>query len=377
MAMTIDSLAQSRSRQLKFLRAVTIGLAIGLAAPAFAEDLPEVQRLIKQGQYPQALEKVDAYLSTRPKDAQGRFLKGLIYTEMNKPTEAIGIFTRLSEDYPELPEPYNNLAVLYAQQRQYDKARTALEMAIRTHPSYAIAYENLGDVYAKLASQAYDRALQLDGSNTGTQNKLALIRDLISDSGKSNVKPTPAAAPVVAAAAPPPAPAKVAEVKPAAPPTVSIVSTTPAASAPATPAAVQPPPAPAVKAAETKPTPEPVPAPKADTAGDDIARAINAWASAWERKDMKAYLDAYAADFRTPKGISRKSWEAERTKRIAGKGGKISVKIEDLRTTVNGDSATVKFRQHYKAPGLNSTATKTMALARTGNRWLIKEENAR
>lgn len=376
MAMTIDSLAQSRSRQLKFLRAVTIGLAIGLAAPAFAEDLPEVQRLIKQGQYPQALEKVDAYLSTRPKDAQGRFLKGLIYTEMNKPTEAIGIFTRLSEDYPELPEPYNNLAVLYAQQRQYDKARTALEMAIRTHPSYAIAYENLGDVYAKLASQAYDKALQLDGSNTGTQNKLALIRDLISASGKSNVKPTPAAAPVVAAVAPP-APAKVAEVKPAAPPTVSIVSTTPAASAPATPAAVQPPPAPAVKAIETKPTPEPVPAPKADTAGDDIARAINAWASAWERKDMKAYLDAYAADFRTPKGISRKSWEAERTKRITGKGGKISVKIEDLRTTVNGDSATVKFRQHYKAPGLNSTATKTMALARTGNRWLIKEENAR
>ncbi len=59
------------------------------------------------------------------------------------------MFTKLSEDYPELPEPYNNLAVLYAQQKQYDKARTALEMAIRTHPSYAIAYENLGDIYAK------------------------------------------------------------------------------------------------------------------------------------------------------------------------------------------------------------------------------------
>ncbi|MDR0776497.1 MAG: tetratricopeptide repeat protein [Azonexus sp.] len=359
---------------------MTIGLAIGLATPAFADELPEVQRLIKQGQYPQALEKVDAYLSTRPKDAQGRFLKGLIYTEMNKPTEAIGVFTRLSEDYPELPEPYNNLAVLYAQQRQYDKARTALEMAIRTHPSYAIAYENLGDVYAKLASQAYDKALQLDGSNAGTQNKLALIRDLITTSGKSNVKPTPAAAAPVVAVAPPPAPVKVAEAKPAAPPTASVVSTTPGSATPAAPAAVQPPPPakPAeVKPAEAKPTPEPVPAPIAGAAGDDIAHAINAWASAWERKDMKAYLGAYATDFRTPKGISRKDWEAERTKRIAGKGGKISVKIEDLQTTINGDSATVKFRQHYAAPGLNSSATKTMTLARTGNRWLIKEENAR
>src|SRR5574343_1543128 len=202
-AMTSTSLLQPRFKQLKTLRAMAIGLAIGFAAPAFADNLPEVQRLIKQGQYPQALEKVDAYLASRPKDAQGRFLKGLIYTEMNRASDAIAVFTKLSEDYPELPEPYNNLAVLHAQQKQYDKARAALEMAIRTHPSYAIAYENLGDIYAKLASQAYDKALQLDNSNSATQNKLALIRDLISTSGKGNVKPTaPAAAPIAAAPAP-------------------------------------------------------------------------------------------------------------------------------------------------------------------------------
>src|SRR2546425_9737176 len=77
------------------------------------------------------------------------------------------IFTKLTQDYPELPEPYNNLAVIYASQGQYEKARAALEQSIRTHPSYATAYENLGDVYAKLASQAYDKALQLDSSNSG------------------------------------------------------------------------------------------------------------------------------------------------------------------------------------------------------------------
>ena len=227
--MTSNSPLQPRFQQIRTLRALALGLAIGFATPVFADNLPEVQRLIKAGQYPQALEKVDAYLSSRPKDAQGRFLKGLIFTEMNKPAEAIAVFTKLSEDYPELPEPYNNLAVLYAQQKQYDKARTALEMAIRTHPSYAIAYENLGDVYAKLASQAYDKALQLDNSNAATQNKLALIRDLITTSGKGNVKPqAPAAAPAA------PAPVAQAPAKPAAPApaaTATVVAATQGAAA--------------------------------------------------------------------------------------------------------------------------------------------------
>ena len=89
----------------------------------------------------------------------------MIQRESGKPTDAIATFTKLTEDYPELPEPYNNLAVLYAGQSQFDKARAALEMAIRTNPSYATAHENLGDVYAKLASQAYNKALQLDAAN--------------------------------------------------------------------------------------------------------------------------------------------------------------------------------------------------------------------
>ena len=362
--MTSTSPLQPRFQQFRTLRALAIGLAIGFAAPSFADNLPEVQRLIKQGQYPQALEKVDASLGSRPKDARGRCLKGLIYTEMNKPAEAIAVFTKLSEDYPELPEPYNNLAVLYAQQKQYDKARTALEMAIRTHPSYAIAYENLGDVYAKLASQAYDKALQLDNSNSTTQNKLALIRDLITTSGKGNVKPTPAAA-VAAAPAPvaptPAAPAPPAAAKPAA--TVVAATLGAAAAKPATVAAAAPTPAPEKAVASG--------------ASDDIVKAIAAWADAWSRKDMKAYLGAYASDFDTPKGMGRKAWEQEREQRIAGKGGKISVTFETPQITVNGDKATAKFRQHYKAPGLKGATTKTLVFVRNGSKWLIKEENAR
>ena len=132
-----------------------------------------------------------------------RFLKGLILAEQGKHADVIRIFQGLTEDYPELPEPYNNLAVLYAAQGQYERARQALEMSIRTHPSYATAYENLGDVYTKLASQAYDKALQLDSSNSTAKTKLSLVRDLI---GGGTSRPAPVAA---KPAAKPPAPAPV------------------------------------------------------------------------------------------------------------------------------------------------------------------------
>jgi tetratricopeptide (TPR) repeat protein len=158
------------------------GLLIAPCLGAQSDDYQDASRLFRSGQHAQALARVDGFLKSHPKDARARFLKGLILTEQNKPTDAIDIFTGLVEEYPELPEPYNNLAVLYASQGQYDMARTALEMSVRTHPGYATAYENLGDIYAKMASQAYDRALQLDKSNSAAQTKLKLINELFSSS---------------------------------------------------------------------------------------------------------------------------------------------------------------------------------------------------
>src|SRR5918996_4625147 len=171
-----------------------IAIALGCAAPACADDVQEATKLLKAGEHKQALDLVNKALAAKPRDAQARFLKGIIYTEQGRSKDAIDIFTKLTQDYPELPEPYNNLAVIYASQGQYDKARAALEQSIRTHPSYATAYENLGDVYAKLASQAYGKALQLDASNTGAQNKLSLVRELVRE---------PAAKPAAVASAAP------------------------------------------------------------------------------------------------------------------------------------------------------------------------------
>src|SRR5574338_317647 len=161
--------------------ATLLAVVLGAALPARADDLDDASKLLKAGQREQALERVNRALAQKKDDPKARFLKGVILTEQGNTRDAIEVFTKLTQDYPNLPEPYNNLAVIYAGQGQYDKARAALEQSIRTHPAYATAYENLGDVYAKLASQAYGKALQLDASNTGAQNKLSLVRELVGE----------------------------------------------------------------------------------------------------------------------------------------------------------------------------------------------------
>ena len=161
----------------QWMRLGLLAVVLGVS-PVFADDYAPVNQLLRAGQFAEALRKADQYLANNPRDPQMRFLRGLIQQDSGKPAEAIATYTRLIEDYPELPEPYNNVAVLYAGQGQFERARASLEMAIRTSKNYAVAHENLGDVYARLASQSYSQALQLDGSNTALAPKLALIRQL-------------------------------------------------------------------------------------------------------------------------------------------------------------------------------------------------------
>lgn len=341
--------------------AVLTAALLTVGAAARADDYGDVNQLLRSGKLTEALAKADQYLAGKPKDPQMRFLKGVIQTESGKATDAIVTFTRLTEDYPELPEPYNNLAVLYAGQAQFDKARAALEMAIRTNPSYATAHENLGDVYAKLASQAYSRALQLDAGNTAVQPKLALIRELFSTSPRAGAA---AARPGTAVAAAPAAPAAATRA-PAAAPAVA------AAPAPA----ARPATAPAPVAAA--PAPAPAPAPAAAAAGNaekDVEAAVEAWARAWAAKDMAGYLAAYGKEFDPPGSQSRKAWEEERRARIVGKS-KISVKLSDLDVKVNGNKATARFRQAYSADALNISSRKTLDLVKSGDRWAIVRES--
>ncbi len=303
------------------------------------------------------MDRVDNFLKSNPKDARARFLKGLIFTEQNKPAEAIKIFTGLTEDFPELPEPHNNLAVLYASQSQYDKARNALEMAIRTHPSYATAHENLGDIYAKMASQAYDKALQIDKSNSTAQTKLGLIKELFT----SNPRPAkpPAGTPDGSIRATPVAAAKP---LPAVQPTAPAIAQQ--AAKPVEPAK----PAQPVKAVESAKA-----APAADVSGE-VIKTVNNWAKAWSEKDVKGYLRFYAPDFQIPGDGPRSDWEAARKLRIAKpKNIEVSVEAPNVKFT-DANSAAVTFRQNYRSPNLKATSTKTLVMVKAGDRWLIQLE---
>lgn len=327
------------------------GFVFAAFAGAQTDDYAEAGKLFRSGQQAQALERVDNFLKANPKDARGRFLKGLILTEQSKPADAIRIFTGLTEDYPELPEPYNNLAVLYASQGQYDKARVALEMSIRTHPSYATAHENLGDIYAKMASQAYDKALQLDKSNTAAQTKLEMIKELFSSGTRGTGKPAAGktAATVVAAVTSKPAPV-------APPPAVAAPAPTPPVAAPV----------PMTKPAE--------PAKSTASRDSDVLKTVSSWAKAWSDNDVQGYLGFYAADFQTPGGEPRADWEAARKARIA-KPKKIEVRVESPKVKfADSNRVSVTFRQSYRSANLKVASTKTLVLVKSGDHWLIQQE---
>ena len=313
------------------LGAVLLALALqsGWAA---TDNYADASRLFKQGNHGAALERIEAAIAANPRDARARFLKGVILTEQNKPNDAIKVFTALTDDYPELPEPYNNLAVLYASQGQYDKARKALEMAIRTHPSYAIAHENLGDVYAKMASEAYDKALQLDRGNAAAQTKLAMIKDLFSSSvvpGKGTSQ-------------------------------AGVSEATIAATVASTPKDRKP------------PSPKP-PAPGKAESGAVLA-AVMEWAKAWSAQDADAYLAHYAPGFLVPGGEPRAAWEATRRDRIT-KPKSIEVTVGSPKVSFDANGlAIVSFRQGYKSDTLNTSGAKTLTLLKNDDRWRIVQE---
>ena len=350
-------------------------LAATLSAPlAHADDYSDVNRLLHASQYPEALAKAEQYLASKPRDPQMRFLKGVIQTETGKTGDAIATFTKITEDYPELPEPYNNLAVLYAGQSQFDKARAALEMAIRTNPSYATAHENLGDIYARLASQAYSKALQLDTSNVAAKSKLTLIRTLVNNTAtaplhKNTVVAALTTKPAVTIASPPPVakekPVSIAPTAPSKPAVKEPLDTTKNAKV-VIPPEVTKKPASVVQAAPSAP-------PKEDAEISSILNAVNKWASAWSDQDIQGYLGAYGSDFQTPQGVTRKAWSDERRSRIEGKN-RISVKINSPKVTIDGDSATVKFRQSYKSNTFTSNSSKTLLMTKRGGKWQIRQE---
>ena len=303
-----------------------IGCACTAAAFAASPGTDEAQALMNQGQFAQALERLDRYLASAPQDAEARFTRGLVLVRLNRNDDAAKAFADLTRDFPQLPEPYNNLAVIYAQQGEYDKARRALEDALAMHPSYAVAHENLGDIYAALSTAAYNRALTLDPGNASVRAKLNLVNQLdrLADGAPSTRQAT------------------------------TVAATTP--ESPGAGAA-----APAATASDR----------------DAVAGIVHAWAAAWSAQDVDQYLSFYAPGFTPEGGVSREAWEAQRRERIA-KPKQIQVVPSDVKVTLLGaGAARVTFRQDYRSDALANQSVKTLELTRVDGRWRIRRELSR
>lgn len=286
-----------------------------------AADFSEAQAYLQDGRLDDAMQVLDALLAADPGEPRARFTRGLVLVRQGRQDEAIQVFKDLAVDFPELPEPYNNLAVLFAAKGDYDAARDALLAAIQTHPSYATAHENLGDIYARMAAAAYDKALSLDQSNRGAQAKLALVNELVT------------------------APANHADSAPVATP---------------------------VLAKHTDAVP-----PAATGAGEPRQQAedaVRAWAEHWSRQDIAAYLDSYAADFEVPAGLDRSTWEYQRRVRLA-KPDYIQVDLANLSVTaLDGDRYLASFDQVYRSNSYEDQVHKQLLLKHVDGAWKIQRE---
>ena len=139
----------------------------------------DVRKLLRQGKYEQALLLVNKGLATNPRDPQMRFWQGYIYEQLGQPDLAQQVYLALTQEYPELAEPHNNLGALYASQGNYPAARASIEAALRANPNYAIAQENMGDVLLNLANQAYTRAQALDSKQNRLTQKIERLKPAI------------------------------------------------------------------------------------------------------------------------------------------------------------------------------------------------------
>lgn len=337
---------------LTMTRLIVVLISSLLCTHAFA-SMDEARKAMERGQYQQALDAVDAHLRRDSNDAEARFTRGLVLVFLSRDDEAKQVFADIVRDHPELPEPYNNLAVLYARAGQYELAQDALETAIIKHPSYATAHENLGDVYATMAQAAWKRAQTLDRNNKLLDSKLALIDEALAGGVISAPPSRIEASPAVARAEEP-------RPKPETGGTEAIVARVPVmdpvVSGPSNPAPAQ--------------------ASTADsTVQQAVIDALQGWAKAWSQQDVSRYLASYSNRYDPGNGVSQDTWKQQRRARLTAP---TSINIEVLNPQVqmlDENRATVRFVQVYQSNSYADQVTKVMEFAREGRSWRIVSED--
>lgn len=154
-------------------------LSLMLGAAAQADELAAAQKLWLAGQRDAAVQQVQSALQTGTDTLRLRFALGVMRLELGQLDQARTIFVQLTQDYPDLADPFNNLAVIHATTGELDLAQEALQHALRLRPDHAQAQENLGDVLLRQAARAYQHARQSELTpNAALENKWKLTQAL-------------------------------------------------------------------------------------------------------------------------------------------------------------------------------------------------------
>lgn len=356
---------------------VLAGLLLGtLTAQAAVDSLGEASRFMESGNYRAAAERLRASAPFPKDQVKGRFLYATALAGAGEREKAAEMFEALIADFPDRPEPYNNLAALYAAQGQLEKAKEVLERGMRTSPSYSAVHDNLSSVYVEMARASYAKALRV--------NEAAHTPNLQLLYGMNGV---PTVEPVVVAAADPvlvepkasPAPVKP-EAKPApaaptppAPAAVEAKPVVPTVAAKPVPAAAPPVPAARPPVAAPAPAVAPVTAGPAANPQAAILATLQDWTRVWSARDVEGYLGFYAADFK-PVRQSRAQWVSERRERL-GNAQSITVTLEEPKVQMAGaNRAIVNVVQQYSSSSYSDRTRKQLILVKVGERWLISSE---
>jgi tetratricopeptide (TPR) repeat protein len=304
----------------------------------------------ENGRYKQALSQISTLLDNNANDAQALLLKGNVSKLMGNTTEAASIFKQLINQYPAMPEAYNNLAVLYADKGQTALAIETLQQVFSTSDSYATAYKNLRELYNQMASSAYREALDIDKETKQKTGQYALLSKTL-----YNVAVTQA-----------PDAAGIADADVS---VVAVDSGTSNVTGVATPNSAQ-------STAQSTAKPTVVTQVKVVDINAQVTDMVQAWSQAWSQRSVAGYFSFYHQNFIPPSKMSRKQWETYRDKRIQRPK---FIEIDVIGITVkqlSPQSATAIFELNYRSDTFKDNVVKKLSLRKYQGDWLIIRELA-
>ena len=178
------------------LLALVMSAAILSSNASLAEQgLDRAISLAVEERYGEARLVLDLLLERDPGSSHARLLHGVLRLHEGDRDEAIDTFRALARDFPDLFEAHNNLAVVYVQEDRLEDARRVLLGILERRPE-AIGYRNLGDIYVKLARDAYARARELGFGTTVVRERDRRVRP----ASPRESKPVASAAPATVGA---------------------------------------------------------------------------------------------------------------------------------------------------------------------------------